>query len=168
MPSISPILIFRKSTLYPVPYAHIFLYQINHIKGKVLSVLISINVQAKSDINLGGQGIVITNQGVAIQPCFHASKHMQFYKTGHWVVFIKLGQKHASKDGIELAVFKAFGEVLSFGLGVAELVLVLLLTVRLVDGLSFVHSVVYSAHKQAHNQYTEKVKICRRAQFGNT
>ena len=33
---------------------------------------------------------------------------MQFYKTGHWVVFIKLGQKHASKDGIELAVFKAF------------------------------------------------------------
>ena len=97
--------------------------------------------------------MVITNQGVAIQPCFHASKHMQFYKTGHWVVFIKLGQKHASKDGIELAVFVAFGEVLSFGLGVAELVL--LLTVRLVDGLSFVHSVVYSARKQAHNQNTE-------------
>ena len=77
---------------------------------------------------------------------------MQFYKTGHWVVFIKLGQKHASKDGIELAVFKAFGEVLSFGLGVVELVLVLLLTARLVDGFSFVHSVVYSAHKQTHNQ----------------
>ena len=53
---------------------------------------------------------------------------------------------------IELAVFVAFGEVLSFGLGVAELVLVLLLTVQLVDGFSFVHSVVYSAHKQAHNQ----------------
>ena len=99
--------------------------------SKVLSVLISINVQAKSDINLGGQGIVITNQGVAIQPCFHASKHMQFYKTGHWVVFIKLGQKYASKDGIELAVFKAFGEVLSFGLGVAELVLVHRLAVLL-------------------------------------
>ena len=78
---------------------------------------------------------------------------MQFYKTGHWVVFIKLGQKHASKDGIELAVFVAFGEVLSFGLGVAELVLVHLLTVLLVDGLSFVHSVVYSTHKQASNQY---------------
>ena len=58
--------------------------------SKVLSVLISINVQAKSDINLGSQGMVITNQGVAIQPCFHASKHMQFYKTGHWVVFIKI------------------------------------------------------------------------------
>src|SRR6185312_15147116 len=75
-------------------------------------------------------------------------KHMQLYKTGHWVVFIKLGQQHASKDGIELAVFKAFGEVLSFGLGVAELALVLLLTVWLVDGLSFGHSAVYSAHKQ--------------------
>ena len=41
---------------------------------RVLSVLIAINVQAKSDINLGGQGMVITNQGVAIQPCFHAVK----------------------------------------------------------------------------------------------
>ena len=67
-------------------------------------------------------------------------------------MFIKLGQKHASKDGIELAVFVAFGEVLSFELGVAELVLILLLTVRLVNGFSFVHSVVYSAHKQTHNQ----------------
>ena len=80
---------------------------------------------------------------------------MQFYKAGHWVVFIKLGQKHASKDGIELAVFKAFWGVLSFGLGVAERVLVHLLTLLLVDGLSFVHSVVYSAHKQAPNQKTE-------------
>ena len=80
---------------------------------------------------------------------------MQFYKTGHWVVFIKLGQKHASKDGIELAVFVAFGEVLSFELGVVERVLVHLLAVLLVDGLTFVHSVVYSAHKQAHNQYSE-------------
>ena len=56
---------------------------------------------------------------------------------------------------IELAVFKAFWDVLSFGLGVVERVLVHLLTVLLVDGLSFVHLVVYSAHKQAHNQYTE-------------
>ena len=70
-------------------------------------------------------------------------------------MIIKLGQKHASKDGIELAVFKAFGEVLSFELGVAELVLVLRLAVRLVNGFSFVHSVVYSAHKQALNQNTE-------------
>ena len=106
----------------------------------------------KSDINLGGQGIVITNQGVAIQPCFHASKHMQFYKTGHWVVFIKLGQKHASKDGIELAVFEAFGKVLSFGLGVVDLILVPLLVELLTSGLSFVHSVVYSAYNQEHNQ----------------
>ena len=54
---------------------------------------------------------------------------------------------------MELAAFVAFGEVLSFGLGVAKLVLVLLLTVLLADGLSFVHSVVYSTHKQASNQY---------------
>ena len=51
-----------------------FLYKINRIMGIVLSVLISINVQAKSDINIGSQGMVITNQGVAIQPCFHTSK----------------------------------------------------------------------------------------------
>ena len=44
--------------------------------NKVLSVLITINVQAKPDINLGGQGMVITNQGVAVQPCFHASKNV--------------------------------------------------------------------------------------------
>ena len=71
----------------------------------------------------------------------------------------KLGQKHASKDGIELAVFVAFGEVLSFGLGVAELVLVLLLTELLADGLSFVHSVVYDANKHTHNQDTGKVSF---------
>ena len=41
---------------------------------RVLSILIAINVQTKSDINLGGQGMVITNQGVAIQPSFHAVK----------------------------------------------------------------------------------------------
>ena len=42
--------------------------------SKVLSVLISINAQAKSDINLGDQGMIITNQGVAIQKCFYESK----------------------------------------------------------------------------------------------
>ena len=130
--------------------------------SKVLSVLVSINVQAKSDINLGGQGMVITNQGVAIQPCFHASKTYAIYKTGHWVVFIKLGQKHASKDGIELAVFVAFGKVLSFGLGVVERVLVLLLTELLVNGFSFVHSVVYSAHKQTHNQNKDSSSSSKR------
>ena len=70
-------------------------------------------------------------------------------------VYRKLGQKHASKDGIELAVFVAFGEVLSFGLGVAELVLVHGLAVLLVNGLSFVHTVVYDTHKQTHNQEKE-------------
>ena len=70
-------------------------------------------------------------------------------------MFIKTGTKHASKDEIELAVFKAFGEVLSFGLGVAELVLVHLLAVLLINRLSFVHTVVYDAYKQTHNQEIE-------------
>ena len=74
-------------------------------------------------------------------------------------MFIKTRIKYASKGGIELTIFEAFGEALvdalSFGLGVAELVLVLLLTVLLVDGLSFVHSVVYSTHNQASNQYKD-------------
>ena len=67
------------------------------------------------------------------------------------------------RGGIELAVFKAFGEVLvealSFGLGVVELVLIHLLAVLLVGGLSFVHTVVYDACKQAHNQDTEKLRF---------
>jgi len=70
-------------------------------------------------------------------------------------VFIKTRTKHASKGGIELAVFVAFGEVLSFGFGVAELLLVCLLAVLLINGLSFVHTIVYDAHKQALNQDKE-------------
>ena len=64
-----------------------------------------------------------------------------------------------SKDEIELAVFKAFREVqievLSFGFGVAELVLAHLLTVLLVDGFSLVHTVIYNAYQQAHNKEKE-------------
>ena len=71
----------------------------------------------------------------------------------------KLGQKHASKDGIELAVFEAFGEVLikvsSFRLGIAELILIRLLTVLLINRLSFIHTVIYDAYKQTHNQEKE-------------
>ena len=67
-------------------------------------------------------------------------------------MFIKTRTKHASKGGIELAIFKAIREVLvevlSFGLGFAELVLVRLLAVLLDNGLSFVHTVVYDTHKQ--------------------
>ena len=70
-------------------------------------------------------------------------------------MFIKTGTKHASKGGIELAVFKAFGEVLievlSFGFGLAELVLVRLL----VDGFSLVHTVIYDVYKQTNNQEKE-------------
>ena len=71
-------------------------------------------------------------------------------------MFIKTRTKYASKDGIELAVFKAFREVLievlSFVFRVAVLVLVHLLEVLLVDGFSLVHTVIYDAYKQTHNQ----------------
>ena len=74
-------------------------------------------------------------------------------------MFIKTGTKHASKDGIELAVLKAFREVLievlSFGFGVAELVLAHLLAVLRVDGFFLVHTVIYDAHKQVHNKEKE-------------
>ena len=74
-------------------------------------------------------------------------------------MFIKTRTKHASKGGIELAVFEAFREVLvevlSFGLGIADLVLIRLLTVLLVDGFSLVHTVIYAAYKQTHNQEKE-------------
>ena len=63
------------------------------------------------------------------------------------------------KDGIELAVLKSFWEVLvevlSFGFRVAELVLIHLLAVLLVDGFSLVHTMIYDAQKQAHNQEKE-------------
>ena len=69
-------------------------------------------------------------------------------------MFIKTRTKYASKGGIELAVFKAFREgmieVLSFGFGVAELVLIHWLAVLLVNGFSLIHTVIYNAHKQAH------------------
>ena len=100
--------------------------------------------------------MVITNQGVAIQSCFQQAKHMQFYKTGQSVVFIKTRTKYASKGRIELAVLKSFREVridvLSFGIGVTELVIVHLL---LVDGLSLVHTVICDVYKQTHNQEKE-------------
>ena len=74
-------------------------------------------------------------------------------------MFIKTRTKYASKDGIELAVFKAFGKILieamSFGFGVAELVLICGLAVLLVNGLSFIHTVVYDTYKQTHNQEKE-------------
>ena len=62
-------------------------------------------------------------------------------------MFIKTMTKHTSNDEIELAVFESFGEVLievlSFGLGVAELVLVRFLAILLFDGLFFVHTMIY-------------------------
>ena len=61
-----------------------------------------------------------------------------------------------SKDEIELAVHKAFREVLievlSFGFGDAVLVLAHLFRVLLVDGFFLGHSMIYGAHKQTHNK----------------
>ena len=45
--------------------------------------------------------------------------------------------------------------MLSFELVVAELVFVRLLAVLFIDGFSLVHTVIYDAHKQAHNQEKE-------------
>ena len=68
-------------------------------------------------------------------------------------MLIKTGTKYASKGRIELAVLKSFREVLvevlSFGFGVAELVLVHLLAVLLVNGFSLVHTVIYDAYTQS-------------------
>jgi hypothetical protein len=98
--------------------------------------------------------MVITNKG-GYPTMFSASKTMQFYKIGHWVVFVNLGQKHASKGGIELAIIKSLREVLiealSLGFGVAELVLVRLIIL----GTFLVHSVSYDANKRAPNQAKE-------------
>ena len=72
---------------------------------------------------------------------------------------IKTRTKNASNGGIELAVFKAFREVLievlSFGFGVAELFLIRLLAVLLIDGFSLVRTVIYEAYKQTHNEEKE-------------
>ena len=61
-----------------------------------------------------------------------------------------------SKDEIEHADFESFQEflieVMSFGFGIAVLVLAHLLAVLLVDGFSLVHTVIYGAHKQTHNK----------------
>ena len=74
-------------------------------------------------------------------------------------MFVKARTKHALKGGIELVVLKAFREVLievlSFGFGVAVLVLAHLLAVLLIDRFLLGHSVIYGAHKQAHNKEKE-------------
>ena len=101
---------FEIPHFYLPTHSHIFLYKTNCIEFKVLSVLITINVQTHSDINPGGQGIIITNQGVAIQPCFQQAKHMQFCKTGHWVVVIKTRTKACIKGWDNLPSSKPSGK----------------------------------------------------------
>jgi hypothetical protein len=64
-------------------------------------------------------------------------------------VFIKLGPKHASKDEIELAIFKVFGEFLLAVWDSGLLLAVLSSKLRLAV-LFLVHSVGYSAHTSKH------------------
>ena len=74
---------FKNSTFSLPTHTHtLSFHKTNCTEFKDLSVLAAINVQTHSDINLGGQGMIIANQMVAIQPCFQHAKHMQFYKIG--------------------------------------------------------------------------------------
>jgi hypothetical protein len=81
---------------------------------------------------------------------------MSCNKTMHFIkqadrLHLENWDKYASKDGIGLAIHRAFREVLievlSFRFGLAVLVLGLLLAVLLVDGFSLGHFVIYCAHK---------------------
>ena len=64
------------------------------------------------------------------------------------------------RAGLNLSSSKPSGKSCSryciSGFRVAELVLVRLLAVLFVDGFSLVHTVIYDAHKQAHNQEKNK------------
>ena len=88
--------------------------------------------------------MVITNQGVAIQLGFSSKIICSFENRPIGCVY-KIGTKYASKDEIELAVFKTFREfllvVLVLGLWLAVLLRLLLV------GFSLVHTVIYDTHK---------------------
>ena len=88
---------------------------------------------------------------MAIQPGF-SSKTICSFENRLIDCLYKTGTKYASKDEIELAVHKAFREVLievlSFGFGVAVLVLAHLLAVLLIDEFFLSHSVIYGAHNK--------------------
>ena len=93
--------------------------------------------------------MVITNQGVAIQPDFSSKTICSFENRPIGCVY-KIGTKYALKGEIELAVFETFREfllaVLVLGLRLTALLFVLLVR------FSLVHTVIYGAHKQAHNK----------------
>ena len=75
-----------------------------------------------------------------------AVNHMQFCKTGPIGCVYKTGLNMQSKDGIELAAFKAFRELL-LAVRFFRLRLAVLLG-KLLDGFSLVHTGIYGAHKQ--------------------
>ena len=88
--------------------------------------------------------MVITNQGVAIQPGFSSKTTCSFENMPIGCVY-KTRTKYASKDGIELAIFKAFREFL-LAVRFLRLRLAVLLG-ELFDGFSLVHTGIYGAHK---------------------
>ena len=93
--------------------------------------------------------MVITNQGVAIQPGFSSKTTCSFENRPIGCVY-KTGAKYASKGEIELAVFEAFRELLLV-VRVFWLRLAVLLG-KLLDGFSLDHTGIYDAHKQTHNK----------------
>ena len=91
--------------------------------------------------------MVITNQGSGYLTMISAVKTYAVLQNSLMGCVCKTRTKHASKDGIELAVHKDFREVLievlSFGFGVAVLVLAHLLALLLIGWFSLVHTVGY-------------------------
>ena len=96
--------------------------------------------------------MVITNQGVAIQPGFSCKTTCSFKNRPIGCVY-KTGAKYASKDDIELVVPKAFRELLlavrvlllQLAVPAFELRLTVLLG-KLLNGFSLGHTVIYDKH----------------------
>ena len=93
--------------------------------------------------------MIITNQGVAIQPVFSSKTTCSFENRPIGCV-CKTGSKYASKKEIGLAVFETFRE-LQLVILVLGLRLAVLLS-KLLDEFSLIHTVIYGTHKQAHNK----------------
>ena len=79
VPSILSKLIFQKFHIFSFQHTHAFsFYKTSCIVSKILSALAAINVQTNhiQTLILGGQRMVLTNQGMAIQQCFQQTKYM--------------------------------------------------------------------------------------------
>ena len=92
---------------------------------------------------------------MAIQPGFTSKTICNFENRLIGCVY-KTRTKYASKDEIERTIFETFREfllaVLVLRLRLVVLLLAHLLAVLLIDGFFLGHTVIYGAHKQAHNK----------------